>query len=152
MSNRQIVSSAICDTLKWTALTSSVGLVQAIIHITVASFVTSVTFSIEGLIKSGSLIAFCLALVASIYFDAHFQKKHIKGVSSEEFNDLFFKLFPWIIVFMVTVSTVLSLVLSTTDLDRVSIRNTQLAAVIMAYIYTIYYKYNSYLIGLKNAH
>lgn len=143
--------AAILDTMKWTALTSSVGLVQAIIHLVVASFVTKVTFSLEGLVESGSMISFCLAIVASIYFDAHFQKKHNKGISSEEFNDLFFKLFPWIIVFMVTISTVLSLVLSAADIDKNAIVNTQIAAIAMSYIYTMYYKYNSYIIGLKNA-
>ena len=151
MDNREIVITASLDTLKWTVLTSSVGLVQAIIHIAVASFVTKVKFSFSWLVESGSLISFCLAVIASIYFDAHFQKKHNKGISPEEFNDLFFKLFPWVIVFMVTISTVLSLVVSATDIDKNAIINTQIAAIVMTYIYTMYYKYNSYIIGLKNA-
>ena len=89
MDNREAVITAVIDTLKWTALTSCVGLVQAIIHMVVASFVTKVTFSISGIVESGSLISFCLAIVSSIYFDAHFQKKHNKAMSTEEFGDLF---------------------------------------------------------------
>lgn len=151
MDNREIIKTAILDTLNWTGLTSAVGLVQAIIHFTVASFVTRVTFSFSGLVESGVLISFCLAIVASIYFDVHFQKKHNKGVSINQFDDLFFKLFPWVIILMVTISTVLSLVLSAADLDKEAITNTQISAIALAYIYTMYYKYNSYIIGLKNA-
>lgn len=151
MSNREIVILAILDTLKWVGLISAVGLIQALIHILVASFVTKVTFTVSGLVASGSLVSFCLAIVSSIYFDAHFQKKHDKKISSEEFNDLFFKLFPWIIVVMVTVSTVLNLVLDSAEVDKEAIVNMQLAAVVMSYVYTLFYKYNSYVVGLKNA-
>lgn len=150
MDNQAIVLTAILDTLKWTALTSFVGLVQVIIHIVVAFFVKKVTFTFEGLVESGSLISFCLAIVASIYFDAHFQKKHNKKISPEQFNDLFFKIFPWIIVFIATISTSLSSILIATDIEKNALINTQIAAILMSYIYTMYYKYHSYIIGLKN--
>lgn len=150
MDDNSIVKLAIFDSIKWVVLTSCIGLVQVAIHLVVASFATKVTFSPTSIVESGSLISFCLAIVSSIYFDAHFQNKHLAAPTHKEFSDLFFKLFPWIIVFMVTISTVLSLILNGDDINKSSLIKTQVAAAIMSYIYSIYYKYNSYLIELKN--
>jgi len=71
-----IIKLAVFDSVKWILLTSFVGLVQVVIHIMVAYFVVKVTFTPSNIINNGALISFCLALVSSIFFDAHFQKKH----------------------------------------------------------------------------
>lgn len=150
MDNNLIIKIAILDSIKWILLTSAIGFIQVIIHLFVVFIVNKVTFSPASVVESGALISFCLAIVSSIYFDAHFQKKHNTTALAEEFSDLFFKLFPWIIVLMVSLSTLLSLAFNESDVDKNSLIKIQVAAAIMSYIYSTYYKYISYLIGLKN--
>jgi amino acid transporter len=143
------VRIAAVDTAKWLLLTSTIGLAPLVLHAVVSLFVHDIYFAFGSVMEGGALMSFCLALVSAIFFDAHFQRKHNQNLDLELFDDLIFKLFPWIIVFMVTVSTVLLLVLGEEEIDRDALINTQIAAVAMSYLYTGYYKYVSFLAGLS---
>ena len=117
MENKEKIVLSLRDAFLWVVLTSVVGLVQVILYAMVASFVSSVSFDFFDWVKNGAIIAFSLALVSSIFFDTHFQKEHRKysqnknsPVVDKYFGGLVYKLLPWLIVLMVTFSTMLDYV------------------------------------------
>lgn len=86
----------------------------------------------SNFLKEGVIFSFCLAFVASIYFDAHFQNKHSEGIEIRYFEDLAFKLFPCVI-FLVTVciTTAISLLSEKTEINNGLMINSQILMVVV---------------------
>ncbi|WP_419797584.1 MAG: hypothetical protein ACNI26_14960 [Terasakiella sp.] len=147
--DQRIINTALADSFKWILLTTTVGLVQVLIHALLALIVLKIEFNFLNILESGVLISFCLTLVASIFFDAYFQEKHLSGTELLKSFGIGFQIFPWVIVFMVSTSTVLLLILKAEDLNADLLNDIQISAVILSYIYAYYYKYSTFIFGIK---
>lgn len=164
MKKNEIIKIAIIDSLLWLWLTSLIGFMQICLYYMLSVIMTDRIFELENWIINGTIIAFSLALVSSIYFDNHFQEKHYKlilraankdsNVNSdsrhkEYFGSLFYKLVPWFLILMVAITTLLSVFAEASSINKRLLIETQITGVVLAYIYTIYYKYCSFAMGLS---
>ncbi len=149
------VLTSIRDSAIWIFLTSAIGLVQIIIYFIVGLLAKDIDFSFYEWIKNGTLITFSLALVSSIFFDAHFQKTHAKSKNPDldlklSFDGLVYKLFPWFVVIAVVLTTLLNTIPFHGRIDKEMLQMIQIWIVVLSYIYTFYYKFCSYYLGLSN--
>lgn len=149
------VKRSLIDSLLWVGLTSFIGFTQILLAYFIALLVDGVNFHLQDWVKNGAIVAFSLALVSSIFFDRHFQLKHSPliedGKSNKAFESLFYKLLPWIIVAVVVVSTLLSFLVDDDKINKEYLFNMQVASIILSYMYTLYYKFWTYYIGLNYA-
>ena len=157
MEKKERIMLSLRDSILWVCLTSFIGLIQIVLYYMVGEFVDDKKFDLSSWFKNGAIIAFSLALVSSIFFDTHFQKSHMQRINASTlrhvenyFGGLFYKLLPWLIVLMVTFTTMLDIFIDQAGLNQGYLQNTQVAGVIIAYMYTLYFKYCSFYVGLKN--
>lgn len=155
MTKREAIYISVKDTFMWILLTSLVGLIPIIIHLGMGFLVKDINFIMADVVKNGTLVVLCLTIVASIYLDGHFFKKHRtlkKELNISDSDDWFYNLFPFFILSVVIIVTVLDLLrpmLDSLNLDEDALLNTQFFAICLSYMYSFGYKYCMYLIELK---
>lgn len=134
----KVVLKALWDSIVWLLLTIAVGLIQIWLYWIISITVNNITFGIDKYFNEGIFLIFSMTLVASIYFDIHFVEKQTSRIMT---NSIVFKLFPWVIVGMVTLSTVLNQVLPPDKINPMGVQLMQFSALVLAMCYSFVYKY-----------
>lgn len=138
------------DTLSWITLTSCVGFAQVIIHFMVSKLNNNIGFNLTDFLENGVMFSFCFGIVASIFFDAHYQKKHSGEITIAYLEDLSFKLFPWVVVGVLCVITPLELTSKDEDIDKSMFITTQILMIVTSFVYAGYYKYTQFVVGYSD--